>query len=435
MVDIRPFRGLRHAGISPDKIGDMTSPPYDVFSPELRRAYLERHPHNVVRLILGEILDGEADDSGRIGRAVGYMTDWRREGILAADEKPALYPYRQIFSLPDGTRLERRAFFTSVRLEKYGEGKIFPHEQTFAKTKGFLFDLYSGCGAHFGPIFSFYDDPEDGATIALAASMEGAPIADFEEEDVRHTLWRCEDPSAIEAAQKALADREAFIADGHHRYETSLNIQEAARKNGVNNNDEVDCTLMCLANVSDPGMVVLPTHRLLKIIGSPVEAALASLEGAYEVTEEPAPAEGEGEAVAKRLRELGSGGRTAFCFFSGEGPLRYLVRKENPQTDAGDIAETIASLDVSRLHADVVDSALAASHDEADIAFTPDPEAAVAAARSGECAVSLLLNPTPIQSVVKIAKAGGKMPHKSTYFFPKLRTGLVFHAFAPPAMD
>jgi hypothetical protein len=173
----------------------------------------------------------------------------------------------------------------------------------------------------------------------------------------------------------------------------------------------------------------------LKKIGSPVEAALASLGGAYEVTEEPAPAEGEGEAVAQRLRELGSGGRTAFSLFSGEGPLRYLVRKESPQTDAGDTAGTVASLDVSRLHADVVDGALAASHDEADIAFTPDPEAALAAARSGECAVSLLLNPTPILSVVKIAKAGGKMPHKSTYFFPKLRTGLVFHAFAPPAMD
>ncbi len=436
MVDIRPFRGLRHSGISPDQIGDVTSPPYDVFSPEMQRAYSERHPHNVIRLILGEILAGEGDDSGRISRAVGYITDWRREGILATDEKPALYPYRQIFSLPDGTRLERRAFFTSVRLEKYGAGKIFPHEQTFPKPKGFLFGLYNGCGAHFGPIFSFYDDPGDCAAKALVASMEGAPIADFEEEGVRHTLWRCEESSSIEAVQKALAGLETFIADGHHRYETSLNIQEAARKNGAPKNDEVDYALMCLANASDPGMVVLPTHRLLKKIGSPVETALASLAEIYEVTEEPAPAEGEGETVARRLRELGREERTAFCLFSGEGPLRYLVRKESAQTGAGDsVAGIVASLDVSRLHADIVDGALAASHDEADIAFTPDPEAALAAARSGECAVSLLLNPTPIQSVVKIAKAGGKMPHKSTYFFPKLRTGLVFHAFAPPAMD
>jgi uncharacterized protein (DUF1015 family) len=266
--------------------------------------------------------------------------------------------------------------------------------------------------------------------------MEGAPIADFEEEGVRHTLWRCEESSSIEAVQKALAGLETFIADGHHRYETYLNIQEAARKNGAPKNDEVDYALMCLANASDPGMVVLPTHRLLKKIDSPVESALASLAETYEIIEEPAPAEGEGELVARRLRELGRGERTAFCLFSGEGPLRYLVRKDGVGMGAGDsVAGIVASLDVSRLHADIVDGALAASHDEADIAFTPDPEAALVAARSGECAVSLLLNPTPIQSVVKIAKAGGKMPHKSTYFFPKLRTGLVFHAFAPPAMD
>jgi len=191
---------------------------------------------------------------------------------------------------------------------------------------------------------------------------------------------------------------------------------------------------MCLANASDPGMAVLPTHRLLKKIGATVDDVLAKIAPGYEITEAPAPAVGEGSMVARKLKELAEGGRTAFCLYDGKGPLRYLVKKESGAA-VGGVDEAVASLDVSRLHADIVDSAFAVSHDESDTAFTPDPEIALAAARKGECKVVILLNPTPVEAVVKIASAGGKMPHKSTYFFPKLRSGLVFHAFAPPATD
>ncbi len=433
MVDIRPFRAIRHAKVSPEEMGEVTSPPYDVFTPELQRAFYDRHPHNVVRLIQGEILEGEADDEGRIGRATGFISNWLKEGILAADPSPAVYPYLQSFTLPGGKRLERRTFFAAVRLEKYGEGKIYPHEQTFPKPKGFLFGLYGKCGAHFGPIFSFYSDSEDTAFSSLSSSMNGDPIADFEDDGVRHTLWRCDDPAAIEAVRRALADKEAFIADGHHRYETSLNLQEAARQNGTALSGEADYTLMCLANASDPGMAVLPTHRLLKKLGASVDEALARLADSYEITEAPAPAGGEGIAVSERLSEMAGGGKTVFCLYDGKGPLRYLTRKADEPGDGDTIAQAVSSLDVSRLSDDVIDGAFKASHDEVDIAFTPDPELALAAARAGECAVALLLNPTPVESVVRIAKAGGKMPHKSTYFFPKLRTGLVIHAFAPPA--
>ena len=193
---------------------------------------------------------------------------------------------------------------------------------------------------------------------------------------------------------------------------------------------------MCLANASDPGMVALPTHRLLKKLGATVEEALAALADSYEIAEAPAPAEGEGISVAERLSEMAEGGKTVFCLYGGKGPLRYLTRKTEAPGGSGDaVAQAVSSLDVSRLSDDVIDGAFKASHDEADIAFTPDPELALAAARAGDCAVALLLNPTPVESVVRIAKAGGKMPHKSTYFFPKLRTGLVIHAFAPPASN
>jgi uncharacterized protein (DUF1015 family) len=438
VVDIRPFRAVRHAKIAPEKMGEVTSPPYDVFTPELQRSFHNRHPNNVVRLIQGEILEGETGDEGRIGRAVSYITDWLKEGVLAADSKPALYPYRQVFSLPGGEQLERRTFFAAVRLEKYGEGKIYPHEQTFPKPKGFLLGLYGKCGAHFGPIFSFYSDPKDTAFSALSPSMTGDPIADFEEDGVRHTLWRCDNQATIEAVQKALSGEEAFIADGHHRYETSLNLQEAARQNGAAPSDEADYTLMCLANSSDPGMVALPTHRLLKKVGASVEDGLAKLEATYDITEAPPPAEGAGTVVALRLAEMAEGeeGKTVFCLYDGKGPLRYLVRKADaPSKGADAVAQAVSSLDVSRLSDEVMNEALHASHEEADIAFTPDPETALAAARSGDCQVALLLNPTPVQAVVRIAKAGGKMPHKSTYFYPKLRTGLVIHAFGPPALS
>jgi hypothetical protein len=150
------------------------------------------------------------------------------------------------------------------------------------------------------------------------------------------------------------------------------------------------------------------------------------------VTEAPAPREGEGVQVALRLQALGKGGRTTFALYDGRGPVRYLLRRGGGAA-GGSVEEALASLDVRRLHEEVVEGAFRASHEEADLGFTPDPEAALAAARRGECAAALLLNPTPIEAVCRIAKAGAKMPHKSTYFYPKLRSGLVIHSFAPPA--
>ncbi|MBI4251197.1 MAG: DUF1015 domain-containing protein, partial [Candidatus Tectomicrobia bacterium] len=397
MVEVRPFRALRYAGLPPERMGEVSSPPYDVFSPEMQRAYHARHPHNIVRLIQGEFLAGEQDDGPRIRRATAYLARWREEGVLAFDPRPALFPYRQSFTLPDGRRLERRGFFAKIRLARYDEEQIHPHEQTFPKPKGYLFDLWGRCEAHLEPIFGFYDDASDAALSALVPSMAGAPLADFEDEGVRHALWRCEDPSALRAAQEALAARQVFIADGHHRDETALNLREAARAQGAPAGGEADYTLMCLANAADPGMVILPTHRLLKKVGAGTAEALGRLQGGYEVIEEPAPREGEGTQAALRLQALGKGGRAAFALYDGQGPVRYLLRKGGGAA-GGAVEEALASLDVRRLHEEVIEGAFRASHEEADLGFTPDPEAALAAARRGECAAALLLNPTPIEA-------------------------------------
>ena len=439
-MDVRPFRALRYAGVPPERMGEVSSPPYDVFPPEMQRAFHARHPHNIVRLIQGEFLAGERDDGPRTQRAAAYLARWRKEGVLSPDPAPALYPYRQSFALPDGKRAERRGFFGKIRLARYEEGHIHPHEQTFPKPKGYLFELWGKCEAHLEPIFGFYDDASDSALSALSPSMAGAPLADFEDEGVRHTLWRCGDPAALQAAREALSARQVFIADGHHRYETSLNLSEAQRAKGAPPGGEADYTLMCLANAADPGMVILPTHRLLKKVGAGAAEALGRIREGYEVTEEPAPREGEGAQVARRLQALGTGGRTAFALYDGQGPVRYLLRKGGGAAGGSDLGElgraveeAVASLDVRRLHEEVIEGAFRASREEADLGFTPDPEAALASARRGECAAALLLNPTPIEAVCRIAQAGGKMPHKSTYFYPKLRSGLVVHPFAPPA--
>ena len=435
MVEVRAFRALRYSNVAPEEMGEVSSPPYDVFTPEIRRSFYERHPLNIVRLIQGEILEGEDGDAGRVGRAVEYLENWRAGGEMTLDDAPALYPYRQRFALPDGTRLERNAFFAVVKLEPYGAGEIHPHEQTFPKPKGYLFDLWGGSGAHLGPIFGFYDEHEETANKALKNAEKGAPIADFEDDGVRHTLWRCDDAQVIALAQESLRDREVFIADGHHRYETSLDLRDAARADGAPLGGEADYTLMCLANVADPGMVILPTYRLLKKVSATTEDALAALSAKYDIVEEPAPEAGAGGLVAERLAALSreNGGASVFCLYDGGANVRYLIGRHSG--DAASVDEAVAALDVSRLHTEVVDGAFRASHEEGDIAFTPDPELALSSARSGECAVALMLNPTPIESVCEIAKAGGKMPHKSTYFYPKIRTGLVVHAFAPPAGD
>ncbi len=435
MVEIRAFHALRYANIAPEEMGEVSSPPYDVFTPAIRRSFYERHPLNIVRLIQGEILEGEEEDAGRVGRAVEYLRNWRANRDMVLDNTPALYPYRQRFALPDGTHLERNAFFAAVKLEPYGEGEIHPHEQTFPKPKDYLFDLWGRSGAHLGPIFGFYDESRQTANNALKSADKGVPIADFEDDGVRHTLWRCNDPEVIARAQESLVGREVFIADGHHRYETSLNLRDAARADGAPVGGEADYTLMCLANAADPGMVILPTHRLLKKVSATTEEALATLAGKYDILEEPAPEAGTGGLATERLTALceENGGASVYCLYDGGASVRYLIGRHATVTASVD--EAVAALDVSRLHADIVDCAFKASHEEEDIAFTPDPEIALSSARSGECTAALLLNPTPIESVCEIAKAGGKMPHKSTYFYPKIRTGLVVHAFAPPAGD
>jgi len=436
VVEIRAFRALRYANAAPEEMGEVSSPPYDVFTPGMRRAYHERHPRNVVRLIQGEIHEGEEGDAGRVARAAAHLREWRESGEMALDDAPALYPYRQRFSLPDGARLERNSFFAAVKLEPYGEGRIHPHERTFPKPKGYLFDLWGACGAHLGPVFGFSEGARGAAARVLEGARAGAPLADFEDEGVRHTLWRCADARAIEAAREALRGAEVFIADGHHRYETSLNLREAARARGAPEGGPADYALMCLADASDPGMAILPTHRLLGKTGATTEEALAVLAGKYEILEEAAPAAGRGAEAAARLARLARerGEVSAFCLYDGGARLRYLVGAPRGG-EAGSVEEAVAALDVSRLHADVVEGAYRASHGEADVGFTPDPERALASARRGACAAALLLNPTPIASVRAIARAGGRMPHKSTYFYPKLRTGLVVHAFAPPAGD
>ena len=434
MVDIKPFRALRYTRVSPDNMGDVTSPPYDVFNNELQDLYYKKHPNNIVRLIQGRIELNENGDEERVSRAIEFLKEWKKEGVLTVDDKPCLFPYRQTFSLPNGNQLERNSFFTTVKLEEYGKGKVFPHEQTFPKPKGYLLDLWGKTGAHLGPIFSFYDDAEDFAINSLSSVVsEENLLADFEEDGVRHELWFCNDQNIIDSVKFSLLQKDIFIADGHHRYETSLNLREIEDEKGGEANIESHYTLMCLANLKDPGMIILPTHRLIREINTTVPDFLNSISRLYDVIEEPDPGENGGTLVAEKLKKYSTeNNSTVFCFFDGKETLRYLIKKDNQAEKSKNPLDT---LDVTLLQSDIIDDGLKASHDDGNMNFTPDPEEALSFARTDEFQAVLLLNPTPINSVCEIAKNGGKMPHKSTYFYPKLRTGLVIHPFSSPATD
>ncbi|MFQ5895225.1 MAG: DUF1015 family protein, partial [Nitrospinota bacterium] len=291
-------------------------------------------------------------------------------------------------------------------------------------------------GVHLGPIFAFYDEPEDRAGAILEEAMGEEPLVDFEDEGVRHTLWRLADPSAIRALRGILAGREVFIADGHHRYETSLDLQERWRQGRGKGEGAWDETLMFLANARDPGMVLLATHRLL--VRKPLRGlgALRGLEGEFDLSRVPLEREAPGLALARRLAELGRGEsgqkRTAFALYAGGGEATLLVRRApSPLGEGLSLDEAIAGLDVSLLHRRILGEVLgtAGGGVEEDLRYTPDPEEALAAVRRGECGAAFLLNPARIEEVQSIARGGGRMPHKTTYFYPKLRTGLLFHPF------
>lgn len=428
MPDFRPFRALRYRA---DDAGDCIAPPYDVIDAEQQAALHERSPHNVIRLELGEQRDGDSTEDNRYTRAATTLREWRSSGALAFDALPAFYVHTHEF-LHEGKRHRRTALFGRLRLEPWESGSVRPHEETMRGPKEDRLQLLRALRTNVSPIFALYRDGS-----ATAALMERAtPLFDTETpEGDRHALAALTEPEAIESIAAALREQPAYILDGHHRFETALAYRDECRKRASDwtGEEPENFVLAALAAADDPGLLLLPIHRLVRPKSVPKDV-VASLERFFDI-DDITPKSYDGTALLRLLGRLSAAGRNGSAIGAlglEETRLQLLKLRETAAARAlmPERSPVWQSLDVNVLEYAVLRETFDMPEDTEDIVeYTPDAEHAFREVEAGRWPLAFLLNPTGIDQMLAVADAGERTPPKTTYFYPKLPTGLVLNAF------
>ena len=415
MADVRPLNALRY---DPERVSlqDVTAPPYDVIDEAQREELLGRSAYNVVEIDLPRA----GGDGDPYAHAAETIERWRDERVLVADDEPALWALTQDYRAPDGSEHERHAILARVRVEEYGPGKVRPHERTQPGPKQDRLDLTRATRHNLSPIFSLTSRD---AWPLVASAADGEPFGEVTDDDgTVHRLWRVSDPEVHAAVAQELEQAELLIADGHHRYETARTyLEETGDADGP-----AAFTLMALTGLDDPGLTVFPTHRLLSGFADDPERQLRLREGLLELFEAEEAPDGE-------LDPAGEDGLGVFGYTDAHHRKPFRLRlKDTAELDRllGDHSDAYRRLDAAVLEALVLKGVLGMT--EEDVAAKrgigyaksiPDVEAAL----DGAYDVAFVLRPTPVDQVREVAAAGETMPPKSTYFFPKLLSGLVFN--------
>jgi uncharacterized protein (DUF1015 family) len=421
MADVQPLRTLRYEPSVAGPLEDLIAPPYDVIDDELRAQLVARSPHNVVEIDLPEPPAGGGD---RYEHAAATMRKWVDEGALVREDEPAMWALRQEYTGPDGSVRARTGFFTRVRVEDYGPGRIRPHERTHPGPKEDRLRLTRATRANLSPIFSLFADREGAAAGALERATAAEPFAVVaDHEGTRNTLWRVTDE--VGALQQALSGAELLIADGHHRYETArVYAQE------VDGEGDHRYVLMLLCSLSDPGLLVFPTHRLLTGLKDDTAKQLAirdAVKRDFEV----------GELASTAELEPSDDGRVAFGYMDSFHKQPYRVTlKDQSIADAAlaGMPDPYRRLDTAVLEAIVLRGALGMSEDDIShlrgLDYSKNLDDAIERVESGAADAGFFMRATPVEQVREVAEAGESMPPKSTYFYPKVPTGLVFNPLA-----
>jgi uncharacterized protein (DUF1015 family) len=418
VADVQPLHALHY---SLDRVGGLSpvvAPPYDVIDPEQRAALAARSPYNAVEIDLPQP-DGDFDVYAHAARLLG---DWQAEEILVRDPEPALWALAQDYTGPDGSSYTRRGFFARVRVEDYGPGRIRPHERTHPGPKEDRLRLTRATRANLSPIFSLYDDPAGAAWAALEPHTQSVPWGDVTDEDgTEHRLWRVPEQDAAVAVAEALRDTELLIADGHHRYETARVYADELGGDGGHR-----YVLMCLVALQDPGLTVFPTHRLLTTLSDDQRVALReAIKRDWEMT----------EVTADQLQpEAAADGTIRVGYLDAHHRRPLMLTLRDPAiADAAlpGMPEPYRRLDTAVLEALLLQGALGMTEDDIShlhgLDYARDTEQARSRVESGDVEAAFFMSPTPVERVRDVAAAGVNMPPKSTYFFPKVLTGMLFN--------
>lgn len=423
MAEIRPFKALRFNTDKAGAIDELVCPPYDIISEEQRVAYLRRNPHNIIRL---ELPKGEHPYE----QAGETLRRWLDEDILRQDEQEGIYIYEEEFTV-NGLHTKFKGCIVRVKLEEFSKGVVLPHEETLSKAKEDRFNLMQATDCNFSQIYSLYMDPTHAITQQLDALSEGTPENELTDHDgVTHRLWIVTDAEAIAQICEAFSDKKLYIADGHHRYETALNYRNACREQHKGTGGE-EYVMMMLVDMEHPGLVVLPTHRLVRDL--PVfdpEKLLEDCKAYFTVSEEADIA-----AAEAKLKTLYEEGKKAFAFYSGGQGYALVTLKDDHILSQllPDKSAASQGLDVTVLHTLILEKIFGIDADnmakQINLTYVKQFEDAVAAVQNGKAQCAFILNPTKVTEIRDVAAAGEKMPQKSTYFYPKLITGLVMNRF------
>jgi len=429
MARISPFRAWRYA---PDRVpvARVVTQPYDKITPDMQDRYYEANPHNLVRIILGKRLPADAETENVYTRAAASLRDWRQSGVLRQDPEPSLYSYTQTFTVP-GSKMqaERRGFIAAGRLEDYSAGIVFRHELTHSGPKVDRLNLLRATCAHFGQIFMLYNG--SGETDALLQSAAAPDIEVTDEMGVAHRVWKISDPAVIASVQAQMQDQKLIIADGHHRYETALNYRNERRAAAHGSGDApYDSVMMTLVNMNSPGLVILPTHRVVH--GLPSFSEVELLAGArrfFNVEELDAGIDA--ARATSILSQAGRAGTALLAVTAHHTLLMHLPKAPGTNLFAG-LSLRQQSLDVVQLHKCLLEGVLKISEEAVrnlqNVSYHREAAEALAQVHSGKAQAAFLMNPVQIDQMRDIAFAGDVMPQKSTDFYPKLLSGLTIYA-------
>lgn len=435
MPDLRAFRGIRYDLAHVGSLRDVVAPPYDVIDAQQQDELYKRHPCNCVRLILNREEPGDNDSDNRYTRAARFFRTWLQQGVLMRESDPALYVYFQEFDY-GGQRFVRRGVMGRVRLEPFGEGTIYPHEETYPGPKQDRLKLMQACRANLSQIFGLVPDAEQAAGDWLERAVAGAtPLEATDDLGVVHRMWPVTDVGLLQEAAAIYAGQPTFIADGHHRYETACLYRDllAKEQGGLDPEHPANFVLMMLVGMSDPGMIVLPTHRLFR--GTPHWSAAEFQEkiGAAFDTEVAGSGVEKGTQIWQTIESVGSQDQMAFYLAKDDS---WVLARLN---DAGrrmmdevcaDHTERWRTLGVAILHHLVVGKLLGVERLPRPEYVHDVPEVIEMLQRPGaadEFPLTSLVMPATIDDIRVLSCEGERMPQKSTYFYPKLLSGLVFN--------
>ncbi len=453
MPEIRPFRGIRYNTEIIKDLSSVLSPPYDVISPQEKEAIIKSHPNNIINIELPS--DGHnPSDEDSYQKAAAYLREWIRVGVLEAEDKEAIYLCEHTFTW-EGRDLNRKELYVRVRLQPWGDG-ILPHEHTLRGPKIDRLNLMRACNANISPIYSLYPDQDnvigrliEEAKREVSRSSEKSVVKAEAWRDSSLTIYSIKDKDLVNKLSSTLSDLTLYIADGHHRYETALSYRDEVRANGAKSIEDVedarsigsdgsDYVLMALTAISDPGLVIMPIHRLVKGVESSIINSLKErLAKSFHLEPMPLRKGRAFEDLTNALAHMEKAQKVSpmFLLYGLEKESIFAIQPKNVGQLRDAMPEewptSLKELDVCLLHWSIIGPMLSIPPEAVSLGqnldFIHSAAEAVESVDAGESQLAFIMSPTRVDQVVAVAQSGAKMPQKSTFFYPKLPTGLVIN--------